>query len=70
MKSNSKSWPQTGDIYFFVSDDLCVGRDKVTANELSDAFGRQIVRRMVGNFFKTFEEANEMADKAYELFNF
>lgn len=65
---NSKSWPQKGDIYFFVSDNLCVGRDKVTGNELSDAFGRQIVRRMVGNFFKTFEEANEMAAKVRKIF--
>lgn len=61
---NSKSWPQKGDIYFFVSDNLCVGRDKVTGNELSDAFGR----RMVGNFFKTFEEANEMATKVRKIF--
>lgn len=63
-----KSWPKAGDRYFFVADDLCVGRDTVTDNELSDAFGRQLVRRMVGNFFKTFEEANEMAAKVRKIF--
>ena len=65
---NSKSWPQTGDIYFFVSDNLCVGRDKVTGNELSDAFDRQRARRWAGNFFQTFAEAKEMAAKVRKIF--
>lgn len=67
---NSKSWPQKGDRYFFVSDDLAVGYCTVTDNVYTDVYERQRARRMAGNFFQTWEEAKEMADKAYELFNF
>lgn len=70
MEENSKSWPKKGDIYFFVSDDLAVEHGIVTDDVYSDAYERQTARRMAGNFFETFEEAKEMADKAYELFNF
>lgn len=68
--ANSKSWPQKGDKYFFVSDDLCVGHGTVTDDVYSDAYDRQTGRRMAGNFFQTWEEAKEMADKAYELYKF
>lgn len=67
--ANSKSWPQKGDKYFFVSDDLCVGHGIVT-DITNDGYEVQTARRMAGNFFQTWEEAKEMADKAYELFNF
>lgn len=68
--ANSKSWPQKGDKYFFVSDDLAVGYCTVTDDVYTDGYERQRARRMAGNFFQTWEEAKEMADKAYELFNF
>lgn len=70
MKLKLKTWPKEGDKYFFVSDDLCVSYDKFTEDAYTDDFDRQTARRMAGNFFQTWEEAKEMADKAYELFNF
>ena len=70
MKLKLKTWPKEGDKYFFVADDLCVGYDKFTEDAFTDDFDRQTARRMAGNFFQTWEGAKEMADKAYELFNF
>ena len=70
MKLKLKSWPQKGDIYFFVSDDLCVSYDKFTEDAFTDDFDRQTARRMAGNFFQTFEEAKDMANKVVQLFNF
>ena len=70
MKLKSKTWPKDGDKYFFVSDDLCVSYDTFTEDAYTDDFDRQTARRLAGNFFQTLEEAKEMADKAYELFNF
>lgn len=67
MKENSKSWPQKGDKYFFVSDDLCVGHGTVT-DITNDGYEVQTARRMAGNFFQTWEQAKEMADKVVELF--
>ena len=66
--ANSKSWPQKGDKYFYVSDDLCVGHGTVTDDVYSDAYERQTARLMAGNFFESFEDAKEMADKVVELF--
>ena len=68
MKSNSKSWPQKGDIYFFVSDDLGVGHGIVTDDVYSDAYAQQTARQYYGNFFEGYVEAREMADKVVELF--
>lgn len=67
---NSKSWPKAGDRYFFVADDLAVGYCTLPDNVYTDVYERQTARRMAGNFFQTWEEAKEMANKAYELFNF
>lgn len=64
-----KSWPQKGDRYYFVSDDLCVGHGIVTDDVYSDAYAQQTARRYVGNFFEFFEEAKKVADRAVELFN-
>lgn len=69
MKSKLKTWPKAGDKYFFVSDDLAVGYCTVTDDVYTDVYERQTARRMAGNFFRTFEEAKEMADKVVELFN-
>ena len=60
--ANSKSWPQKGDKYYFLSDDLCVCSDTVTGKELPDKFHKQIVRLFAGNFFETVEDAKEMVD--------
>lgn len=68
MNEKSEWRPKTGDRYFFVSDDLCVGYATVTDNEWSDAFDRQRARRWAGNFFQTFAEAKEMADKVRKIF--
>lgn len=57
-----KPYPQKGDTYYYVSDDLCVCSDTVTGKELPDKFHKQIVKLFVGNFFETFEEAKEMVD--------
>lgn len=65
---NSKSWPKEGDKYFFVSDDLCVGHGIVTDEIYSEQYERQRARFCAGNFFKTFEEAKDMANKVAELF--
>lgn len=70
MKLKLKTWPKEGDKYFFVADDLCVGYGIVTDDVYSDAYAQQTARHLAGNFFRTLEEAKEMADKAYELFNF
>ena len=56
-----------GDYYFFVSDDLCVGHGTVT-DITNDGYEVQTARRMAGNFFRTFEEAKEMADKVRKIF--
>lgn len=64
----SKSWPQKGDIYFFVSDDLCVGHGIVTDDVYSDAYAQQTARQYYGNFFETFEEAENMAKMVFVLF--
>lgn len=66
--ANSKSWPKEGDKYFFVSDDLAVGYCTVTDDIFSEQYERQRARCYAGNFFQTFEEAKEMADKVVELF--
>lgn len=63
MKENQKSWPQKGDRYYFISDDLCICSDTITGKESPDKFHRQIVKLFVGNFFETFEEATEMLYK-------
>ena len=57
-----KPWPQKGDTYYFVSDNLCICSDIVNGKELPDKFHKQIVRLFVGNFFETVEEAKEMID--------
>lgn len=65
-----KTWPQKGDKYYFVDLNLNVGHDTVTDDIHSVAYKVQTARHLAGNFFRTLEEAKEMADKAYELFNF
>lgn len=69
MKLNSKSWPKAGDKYFYVSDDLCVGHGTVTNDIYSEQYDRQRARCYAGNFFQTFEEAKDMANKVVKLFN-
>ena len=54
-----KPWPQKGDTYYFLSDDLCVCSDTVTGKELPDKFHKQIVRLFA---FETVEDAKEMVD--------
>jgi hypothetical protein len=64
-----KSLPKTGDRYYFVDLNLNVGHDTVTDDIHSVAYKVQTARHLAGNFFQTFEEAKEMADKVVELFN-
>ena len=67
MKENQKSWPQKGDKYYFVADDLGIASCTVT-DMYSDAYEQQRARRMACNFFKTFEEAENMAKMVFVLF--
>jgi hypothetical protein len=59
---------KTGDYYFFVSDDLCVGSGVVTNQVWTDSYARQEARYLARNFFQTFAEAKEMADKVRKIF--
>lgn len=61
-----KSWAKTGDRYYFVDYNLNVGHDTVTDDIHSVAYKVQIALQLAGNFFRTLEEAQEMADKVIE----
>lgn len=61
-----KSFPKTGDRYYFVDLNLNVGHDTVTDDIHSVAYKVQTTRHLAGNFFGTLEEAKEMADKVVD----
>lgn len=61
-----KPCPKTGDRYYFVDLNLNVGHDTVTDDIHSVAYKVQTARHLAGNFFRTLEEAKEMADKVVE----
>lgn len=64
-----KPWPKTGDRYYFVDLNLNVGHGTVTDDIYSEQYERQRARCYAGNFFQTFEEAKDMANKVVKLFN-
>lgn len=51
-------WPRTGDLYYYVDTD-----GSVDSCSYADKYDIDNNRRKAGNFFKTEEEAKEMADK-------
>ena len=61
-----KSFPKTGDRYYFVDLNLNVGHDIATDDIHSGAYKVQTARHLAGNFFGTLEEAKEMANKVVE----
>ena len=63
-----KPWPKTGDRYYFVDLNLNVGRDTVTDAIHSVAYKVQTARHLAGNFFRTLEDAKEMAAKVRKNF--